>query len=92
MRVQLLRADGEARAEAAEGRGDASAAEGALHGLPNARIRRTQLCAEVLLEATARMASPCRVIVSGPGPFNAAAQRMLAELGVDEDDVTVLSA
>lgn len=77
---------------AAEGRGDASAAEGALHGLPNARIRRTQLCAEVLLEATARMASPCRVIVSGPGPFNAAAQRMLAELGVDEDDVTVLSA
>ena len=81
-----------AAAEAEAARGDASEAEGALHGLPNARIRRTQLCAEVLLEATARMPSPCRVIVSGPGPFNVAAQRMLGELGVDEDDVTVLSA
>ena len=77
----------------AEGRGDAAEAEGALHGLPNCRILRQQLSADLLVDATARMPRPCRVVVSGPGPFNAAARRMLVDGGlVDEEDVTILSA
>ena len=46
-----------------------------------------------MVDATARMPRPCRVVVSGPGPFNAAARRMLVDGGlVDEEDVTILSA
>ena len=44
------------------------------------------------MEATGRMPQPCRVVVSGPGPFNLAAKRMLAELNVDDESVTILSA
>ena len=77
----------------AAGTGDAAEAEGALHGLPNCRILRQQLSADVLVDATARMPRPCRVVVSGPGPFNAAARRMLVDGGlIDEEDVTILSA
>ena len=72
--------------------GDAAEAEGALHGLPNARILRAQLNAEILTEATARMPQPCRVVVSGPGGFNSAAREMLLELVDDEEQITTLSA
>ena len=71
--------------------GDATEAEGALQGLPNARIVRSQMSESILMEATARMPRPCRIVVSGPGGFNTAARRMLADL-VDEESVTVLSA
>ena len=67
-------------------------AEELLQSLPNVRIVRSQLSAEVVMEATGRMPQPCRVVVSGPGPFNLAAKRMLAELNVDDEGVTILSA
>ena len=44
----------------------------------------SQLSAEVDGD-TGRMPQPCRVVVSGPGPFNLAAKRMLAELNVDDE-------
>ena len=72
--------------------GTAAEAEELLQSLPNVRIVRSQLSAEVVMEATGRMAQPCRVVVSGPGPFNLAAKRMLAELNVDDESVTILSA
>ena len=53
---------------------------------------RSQLSAEVVMEATGRMPQPCRAVVSGPGPFNLAARRMLAGLNVDDESVTILSA
>ena len=65
--------------------GTAAEAEELLQSLPNVRIVRSQLSAEVVMEATGRMAQPCRVVVSGPGPFNLAAKRMLAELNVDDE-------
>ena len=72
--------------------GTAADAEESLQSLPNVRILRSQLSAEVVMEATGRMPPPCRVVVSGPGPFNLAAKRMLAELNVDDEGVTILSA
>ena len=73
-------------------RGPKVEAEEILQSLPNVRIVRSQLSAEVVMEATGRMPPPCRVVVSGPGPFNLAAKRMLAELNVDDEGVTILSA
>jgi len=35
---------------------------------------------------------PCRVVVSGPSSFNAAAREMLSELAVDNDSITILEA
>ena len=74
--------------------GDATEAQSLLRGLSNVRVLRTRLKGELVSEAFARMAQPCRVVVSGPGAFNSAARAMLAELIEDEVDeqVTILSA
>ena len=67
------------------------AAEEALQGLDNACILRSRLSSDLVADAVARLPQPCRVVVSGPGGFNAAARDMLARL-VDEDQITILSA
>eukprot|EP01043_Picozoa_sp_COSAG02_P007385 COSAG02_NODE_219_length_28538_cov_79.322058_25_plen_439_part_00 len=72
--------------------GDGRAAEHELDGLDNARVLRGErLSSTVVDEAVARMPQPCRIVVSGPGGFNAAARAML-ELSVDSNQITVLSA
>jgi hypothetical protein len=71
--------------------GNRAAAEAALDGLENARVLRSRLSSAIVADAVARMPQPCRVVVSGPGGFNAAAREMLTGL-IDEDQITVLSA
>jgi len=71
--------------------GDGEEAEGALNGLANARILRSRLNGAIVADALARMIQPCRVVVSGPGGFNAAAREMLTQL-IDEEQITVLAA
>ena len=63
-----------------------------LQSLPNAQVLRTRLTQELVSEAMSRMPVPCRVVVSGPSSFNAAARSMLSELAVDSDAVTILEA
>ena len=75
----------------ADGTGDAAHAEAALGPLPNATVVNERLSGALVAEAVARLARPCRVLVSGPGGFNAAATAMLADL-VEENEITVLSA
>ena len=70
---------------------DNVAAKAALRGLGNARVLRSRLSSGIVAEAVARMPQPCRVVVSGPGGFNAAALEMLARL-VPTGQITVLSA
>mmetsp|Transcript_2980 Transcript_2980/g.7136 ORF Transcript_2980/g.7136 Transcript_2980/m.7136 type:complete len:367 (-) Transcript_2980:289-1389(-) len=77
---------------AASGASGAAEAEATLEALPNARVLRTRLNQSIVSEATARMQQPCRVVVSGPGPFNAAASEWLAAAKVSKDRVTVLAA
>ena len=79
--------------EPARRRGNALAGTGVLHerGLRNARIVRSRLTAALVAEAVARMPQPCRVVVSGPDGFNAAARKMLSSV-MDDALVTVLSA
>ena len=72
--------------------GDAAEAESLLQGLANVQILRSRLSADVVSEAFARMAQPCRVVVSGPAEFNAAARALLAELADVEEQVTILQA
>ena len=63
-----------------------------LQGLPNAQVLRTRLTLELVSEAMSRMPMPCRVVVSGPSSFNAAARELLSELAVDNDSITILEA
>ena len=63
-----------------------------LQSLPNAQVLRTRLTLELVSEAISRMPMPCRVVVSGPSSFNAAAREMLSELAVDNDSITILEA
>ena len=63
-----------------------------LQSLPNAQVMHTRLTLELVSEAMSRMPKPCRVIVSGPSSFNAAARQMLSELAVDNDSITILEA
>ena len=63
-----------------------------LQGLPNAQVLRTRLTPELVSEAMSRMPAPCRVVVSGPSSFNAAAREMLSDLAVDTDSITILEA
>ena len=71
--------------------GDLAEAESELQGLENARIVRSRLTAALVAEAVVRMPQPCRVVVSGPDGFNAAARGMLSSV-MDDHLVTVLSA
>ena len=71
--------------------GDAAEAETLLAGLGNVSMVRGRLSSEVVSEVFKRMPQPCRVVVSGPSAFNAAARGMLADLDVEEQ-VTILPA
>ena len=72
--------------------GDAAEAANLLRGLANVQVLRARLSARVVAESLARMAQPCRVVVSGPAAFNAAARDALAELMDVEEQVTILPA
>ena len=63
-----------------------------LQSLPNAQVLRTRLTLGLVSEAMSRMPVPCRVVVSGPSSFNAAAREMLSELAVDNESITILEA
>ena len=63
-----------------------------LQSLPNARLVRARLSADVVSAAFGRMPPPCRCVVSGPGEFNSAARAMLAPLVDVDEQVTILSA
>ena len=63
-----------------------------LQSLPNAQVVRTRLALPLVSEAMSRMPKPCRVVVSGPSSFNAAAREMLSELAVNTDSITILEA
>ena len=63
-----------------------------LQSKPNARALHTRLSSELVLEAMSHMPMPCRVVVSGPSAFNAAAREMLIKIDVDADAITVLEA
>ena len=67
--------------------GDASFA-----GAANARVLRSRLTPDILAVAYANMPRPCRVVVSGPGGYNAAAFAMLADIVDDVESITVLAA
>jgi len=70
----------------------ADAAIGEFEGLGNTRVLQARLSAEVLVEELSMMQSPCRIVVSGPEAFNAAARSMLLSSGVENDAVTILEA
>ena len=72
--------------------GDGADADRLLRDVPNARVLRQRLGADLVTGAYRRMPPPCRVIVSGPGGFNAAAREMLAKVVDVEEWVTILSA
>ena len=72
--------------------GDVAQAESLLQSLPNARLVRARLSADVVSAAFGRMPPPCRCVVSGPGEFNSAARAMLAPLVDVDEQVTILSA
>ena len=63
-----------------------------LKALTNARVLDSRLSPELVQEAVARMSAPCRILVSGPSSFNAAARSMLLEAKVGADAITVLEA
>ena len=72
--------------------GDGADADRLLRDVPNARVLRQRLGADLVTGAYRLMPPPCRVVVSGPGGFNAAAREMLAKVVDVEEWVTILSA
>jgi hypothetical protein len=60
--------------------------------LPNVQVIETRLTFELVQEAIARMPAPCRVVISGPSGYNAAARSMLVACNVCDDAITVLEA
>jgi len=63
-----------------------------LASLPNAQVLNTRLSYDLVSKALSRVAKPCRVVVSGPSSFNAAARGMLLNAKVHEDNITILEA
>jgi len=63
-----------------------------LQSLPNTQALRTRLTVKLVSEAVSRMPRPCRVVVSGPEGFNAAAREMLLAANVAEGAISVLEA
>lgn len=63
-----------------------------LEVLPNITIEYTRLQASHVNTAVSRMPPRCRVVVSGPSSFNAAARSLLLEAAVPNDSITILEA
>jgi len=64
-----------------------------LQQLPNVRIMEHRLNQEIVAAAVAAMTIPCRIVVSGPSSFNAAARNYLLQCPlVETDSITVLEA
>jgi len=63
-----------------------------LSALTNAKVVSSRLSQE-LLDSELRLSKrPCRVVVSGPAPFNAVVREMLSQSGIDAEAITILSA
>jgi ferredoxin-NADP reductase len=63
-----------------------------LASLANAAVFRSRLSPELLSAELSSLKAPCRIVVSGPASFNAAAQEMLSQIGVGRESITVLAA
>lgn len=63
-----------------------------LQSLHNARVLRTRVTSELIVEEFSAMQSPCRVVVSGPTSFNSSVTQMLLENKVNAHAITTLSA
>ena len=63
-----------------------------LRKLSNAQVLDSRLTIEVVTQSLSRMPQPCRVVVSGPSGFNAAARGMLIAANLSDDCITILEA
>ena len=63
-----------------------------LQQLPNACVLNARLSLELLSDALSKMPMPCRVVVSGPSSYNAAAREMLTKLSVQDEAITILNS
>ena len=63
-----------------------------LNNLPNGQVLESRLEQQIVTESLSRMPQPCRIVVSGPSGFNAAARGMLIAAGVSHDNITILEA
>lgn len=61
-------------------------------GLDNSSVVQARLSAELLGAELSIMPKPCRIVVSGPEAYNAAARNMLISNGFDKDAITLLEA
>eukprot|EP00931_Biecheleriopsis_adriatica_P060162 TRINITY_DN36116_c0_g1_i1.p1 TRINITY_DN36116_c0_g1~~TRINITY_DN36116_c0_g1_i1.p1 ORF type:complete len:476 (-),score=49.29 TRINITY_DN36116_c0_g1_i1:4-1431(-) len=64
----------------------------ALASLPNARVVPSRISQELLANELRLSRRPCRIVVSGPAPFNAAVKQILSQIGVHPETITVLRA
>ena len=55
------------------------------YNLPNGQVLESRLEQQIVTESLSRMPQPCRIVVSGPSGFNAAARGMLIAAGVSHD-------
>eukprot|EP00928_Gymnodinium_smaydae_P083216 TRINITY_DN66467_c0_g1_i1.p1 TRINITY_DN66467_c0_g1~~TRINITY_DN66467_c0_g1_i1.p1 ORF type:complete len:396 (+),score=28.74 TRINITY_DN66467_c0_g1_i1:47-1234(+) len=63
-----------------------------LAALDNVAVVPSRLSPEILASELRSLSAPCRIVISGPASFNAAAKDMLVQSGVDESAITLLSA
>lgn len=63
-----------------------------LASLTNARVISSRLSQDILASELRLLKKPCRVVVSGPAPFNSAVKDMLSQSGIDPEAITMLSA
>jgi NAD(P)H-flavin reductase len=63
-----------------------------LASLTNATVLNSRLSKEMIEFELKSCSSPCRVVVSGPDSFNAAAREMLLQSGVTLEAITILTA
>ena len=56
------------------------------------QVLESRLEQQIVTESLSRMPQPCRIVVSGPSGFNAAARGMLIAAGVSHDNITILEA
>lgn len=65
---------------------------GIFSDLPNVVCVESRVSVDLLRDELAKLETPRRIVVSGPDTFNGAAKRMLEQLGVEAEAITILSA
>eukprot|EP00418_Pyrodinium_bahamense_P072109 CAMPEP_0179099894 /NCGR_PEP_ID=MMETSP0796-20121207/46105_1 /TAXON_ID=73915 /ORGANISM="Pyrodinium bahamense, Strain pbaha01" /LENGTH=533 /DNA_ID=CAMNT_0020797699 /DNA_START=58 /DNA_END=1659 /DNA_ORIENTATION=+ len=63
-----------------------------LASLANVSVEVARVSPELLERDLQTLPSPCRIVVSGPVPFNSAVKDALTQIGVGSEAVTILSA